>query len=81
MGFEFGDIVTRDGTDEHLIYLPVDNWGNIDVVCIKEPSTRYIKLGETESNLERRYNFIRRSINCETLLNIIGRNDLIMEVR
>ena len=59
--FEVGDVVTRDGTDEHVV---VDNdpegWGNIKVRCIKEPSTPWIKVGEEEDNLPRRYALVRK---------------------
>jgi hypothetical protein len=81
--FKLGDIVSRDGSDEHLIYAPVDDWGNIDIVCIKEPkiyegSTEpWIKIGEVESNLKRRYSFLRHSLNHEIILENIGRTDLI----
>ncbi len=58
-----GDIVTRDGTDEHLVYDINDAGDLIDVVCIKEPNSKWIKYGETESNLTRRYNLIAHLIN------------------
>jgi hypothetical protein len=80
--FQQWDIVSRDGTDEHLIYEPVDDWGNISVVCIKEPKISegntepWTKIGETESNLARRYDFIAKSQNPEQLLYHIGRLDL-----
>lgn len=78
-----GDIVTRDGTDEHLVFSENEGYGNIDVVCIKEPHVTdgngkpWISIGEIETNLERRYNFLRKSTNMNDLLKIIGREDLI----
>lgn len=64
--YEVGDIVTRDGTDEHEI-LEIDyDWITMTVKCIKEPKIwegsdePWIKLGEEESNLIRRYELIRK---------------------
>lgn len=75
--FRLGDVVTRDGTDEHLVYGDIDNgYGNMDVVCIKEPSQKWIKIGETESNLVRRYEFKYRLLNWRAKLREIGREDL-----
>ncbi len=65
--FRVGDIVTRDGTDRQRVietdgtddYAPT----TITVVCIKEPATDelspvpWIRLGEREFNLARRYSF------------------------
>ena len=65
--WEKGDIVTRDGTDEHEI---LDIWYDymlIDVKCITEPKIYpgqdepWIKLGEEESNLIRRYLLVRKA--------------------
>lgn len=56
--FSVGDVVTRDGTDEHLIY-GVDM--NIDVICIKAPSLPWTKYGETESNSPWRYTLVRKA--------------------
>ena len=53
-----GDIITRDGTDEHEI-VGIDG-DLIDVVCVKAPSDPWTKVGETESNLTRRYTFVRQ---------------------
>jgi hypothetical protein len=59
--WKVGDIVTRDGTDEHVI---VEMHGNdptdcMVVRCTKEPSDPWTKLGEEESNLLRRYAWVR----------------------
>lgn len=92
-----GDVVSRTGHDEHLVYTnnhvyvdPADGkekvsyWGtNFDLVCIKEPmplegdDEPYIKIGETESNLIRRYSYKYRLINYKEKLQEIGREDLI----
>lgn len=52
-----GDIVTRDGTDEHEI-VGIDG-DLIDVVCVKAPSVPWAEVGDIESNLTRRYSWVR----------------------
>lgn len=60
-----GDIVTRDGNDEHEILEINEPRDLISVVCVKEPpiyegsDEPWTKLGETEDNLTRRYDFVR----------------------
>ncbi len=69
--FKLGDIVSRDGTDEHVVIVPPEDTGldNMTVVCIKEPLgylmedgiTRgepWIKRGEIETNLNTRYELV-----------------------
>lgn len=70
--WQIGDIVSRDGTDEHEI-LEIFNsenfhlceTDNIRVQCVKEPVVPdgddgpWTKIGEDEINLARRYTFIR----------------------
>lgn len=57
--FKVGDIVSRDGTDEHEI-IDIDyGYMCMTVKCIKEPKIKWIKKGETEFNLMRRYSFKR----------------------
>ena len=62
-----GDIVTRDGTDEQMI-VSIDGSDPTDLVlvrCIKEPTLYegttepWCRIGEEESNLVRRYSFVR----------------------
>ncbi len=62
---QIGDVVSRDGTDEHLVYHVNDAGDLIGVVCIKEPSSDWTKIGETERNLTRRYSFINKMVNWE----------------
>jgi hypothetical protein len=70
--FHVGDIVTRDGTDRQRV---VETDGDDDcppttitVECIKEPKTDelspvpWIKLGEREFNLARRYSYVDDAI-------------------
>lgn len=52
-----GDIVTRDGTDEHRI-ISIDS-DLIEVICIKAPSCPWTIVGEIEMNLTRRYSWVR----------------------
>lgn len=65
--FKPGDFVTRDGTDIHRV-LSINEAGDlIDVVCVKaalgylnDDGTRdapWCEIGDTESNLTRRYDF------------------------
>jgi hypothetical protein len=53
--FHVGDIVSRDGTDEHIVENVWRDGQMIEVRCIKEPEDKWIEVGETESNLARRY--------------------------
>lgn len=53
-----GDVVSRSGDDEQLI-LEVDE-DRIRVVCIKEPIDGWDELLSEETNLKRRYSFVRR---------------------
>lgn len=57
--WQVGDIVTRDGTDEHEILSFHAGRDIFDVKCIKEPSDTWAKVGEIETNLVRRYSFVR----------------------
>ena len=57
--FALGDLVTRDGSDLHLVtYLTEDGFSG-DFLCVQAPNTGWIAVGETESNLARRYSFVR----------------------
>lgn len=63
--WQVGDIVSRDGNDEHEI-LEIDEWAEMLLVrCVKEPpiyeggDEPWTKLGEDEYNLVRRYEFVR----------------------
>lgn len=54
-----GDIVTRDGTDEHRInYFSWDR-SMMEVECVKAPSQPWTEVGLPEWNLTRRYEFVR----------------------
>lgn len=57
--WKVGDIVTRDGTDEHEIVGINESRDLLDLVCIKEPADKWIAIGERDSNLTRRYSFVR----------------------
>ena len=63
--WKVGDIVTRDGNDEHEIISLNDPRDLITVRCIKEPpiyegsDEPWTRLGDEEDNLTRRYNFVR----------------------
>lgn len=76
--FRVGDIVTRDGTDRQRV-IETDAEGDhapftITVECIKEPVVEYcdgtfgepwIRIGEREFNLARRYNYADDAIDGE----------------
>ena len=53
-----GDIVSRDGTDEHKIIAFHMSRQLIDVECTKEPDTGWTSVGDVESNMPKRYLFI-----------------------
>ena len=62
--WQIGDIVSRDGTDEQEILEIGHNDIIMTVRCIKEPipfeeNEPWCKLGTEESNLVRRYSFVR----------------------
>lgn len=59
--FEIGDIVTRDGTDRHLVYIPCEQGNNVGVICIEAPSDPWTAIGETELNYEARYSLVARA--------------------
>ena len=56
---EVNDIVSRDGTDRHKVISIDEEWGTMVVECIKEPTSKWIKKGERESNLVRRYELVK----------------------
>lgn len=56
--FKVGDKVTRDGSDIHVVEAVEGDWGLIVVRCIKAPVSGWINVGETESNLPRRYTLV-----------------------
>lgn len=57
--FQVGDIVTRDGTDEHEV-IEADDDLCIRVRCTKAPREPWTEVGEEEFNLARRYELVRR---------------------
>lgn len=59
MEFLVGDIVTRDGTDEHEVIEIQPGDSCMTVRCIKAPSSGWTSAGEDEFNLIRRYTFVR----------------------
>ena len=64
--FRVGDLVTRFGDDVHRV--TGTNGGEeyapdlIDLVCIKAPPDGWCAVGETETNLARRYDFAGDSL-------------------
>lgn len=65
--YEVGDIVTRDGTDEHVINDIDYDYMLIGVTCTKEPQAYdgnepWAKIGKYESNLIRRYSLVRKHL-------------------
>lgn len=56
-----GDIVSRDGTDEHEI-IENESKDLLTVKCIKAPDIPWTELGELETNTARRYHFVRRPV-------------------
>lgn len=58
LGFALGDIVTRDGTDLHLVTRLDDDGHSGQFLCVQAPRTGWISEGESESNLARRYSYV-----------------------
>jgi len=59
--YEVGNIVSRNGNDEHII-LEIDYpYMTLKVKCIKATPDNYCQVGEEEDNLIRRYEFLRKS--------------------
>lgn len=67
--FEFGDVVTKNGDDEHLV-LQVTNqeWNLITIICIKEPPGGWTKVGELDDVIGDRYQFVSKMINPEKIV-------------
>jgi hypothetical protein len=59
--FKVGDVVTRDGTDRQMVLASDPKWGTIEVECIVAPVTGWCAVGDTESNLARRYDLVARA--------------------
>ena len=57
--FGIGDIVTRDGSDEHEVIIADDGFNVIRVRCIKAPEMPWAVVGDEEDNLSRRYQLVR----------------------
>ncbi len=64
----YGDVVSRDGTDEHLVLNDCEKGDNVSVVCIKEPFSKWVEIGELEDNCEWRYKLLYKIINPEVLI-------------
>ena len=58
--YEKGDTVSRDGSDEHVIESIDYGSGCMTVRCTKEPDEKWTNVGETEFNLIRRYQLVRK---------------------
>ncbi len=55
--FKVGDIITRDGTDRHIVEEVWYYGAMLTVRCTKEPEDHWISVGERENNLARRYDY------------------------
>lgn len=58
--FRVGDYVSRDGTDVHRVVYLQDDFQCGEFECVIAPATGWIKVGETEFNLTRRYEKVAR---------------------
>lgn len=75
--FKIGDVVSRCGRDEQLVYGADNDYGNvIDVIVIGNPNS-YEKLGDVENNMAERYTFKYHLVNWKDKLRELGREDLI----
>lgn len=57
--FLAGDVVTRDGTDEHVVVRIAAGDNCMTVRCTKAPESGWTEVGEEEFNLVRRYILVR----------------------
>ena len=73
--FAVGDIVTRAGDDEQIITSIDFDWGTLEVLCIKPAD--WIGFGESESNLIRRYEFVRSAAEQSVHLTAFGAGGLL----
>lgn len=73
--FTVGDIVTRAGDDEQVITSIDFDWDTLEVLCIKP--TSWIGFGESESNLIRRYQFVRDAAEQSVHLTAFGAGMLV----
>lgn len=70
--WQVGDIVSRDGNDEQEILDFAGERDFISVKCVKEPpvseglSEPWCRLGDLETNLTRRYSFVRPGLRAVT---------------
>ena len=60
--FSVGDIVSRDGTDEHEIEEIIDDGSLLTVRCIKAPQSNWTWVGDTHSNTSWRYTLVRKAL-------------------
>lgn len=66
VAFLVGDIVTRDGSDEHEVMETEPGYGFIKVRCTKRPASGWCEVGDIEDNVMRRYTFVRARPICLT---------------
>ncbi len=63
--FKIGDIVTRNGTDEHLI-MDINEPGDlIHVQCLSADPGGIYQVGDEEWNIPTRYDFVRSSVDIQ----------------
>lgn len=68
--FEPGDLVTRSGSDVHIIRNIDFDHLTMDVICIR--GSWWVKYGQAETNLIRRYTLVMKSYYRRKLLTPIG---------
>ena len=68
--FQVGDIVTRSGDDEQVILSIDSDWFTMEILCIKAGA--FMPFGESESNLIRRYEFVRSAAEHSVHLTAFG---------
>lgn len=55
--FEVGDLVSRDGSDIHRVLYVQEDRNCMEVVCVRAPTSGWCKVGDTEFNMCRRYEY------------------------
>ena len=59
--FKINDVVTRMGDDKQVVIGIGDIGDMIEVKCIQSDHSRVFSIGDTECNLERRYELVKEA--------------------
>jgi hypothetical protein len=57
--WKLGDVVSRDGSDEHVVTWMSEGRDLMEFTCVKAPTSGWIQVGESEQNIPWRYRWLR----------------------